>query len=74
MTAIWFGSRDCGSSRQLFLLTGGGEAVEIDDGNAVNNHMADLHDALQSGPGLLAGLLVGEQFWRSLLIAAAGPI
>ena len=50
------------SRGQFFPLAGRGEAVEVDQRNAVDHGMADLDDAAESGQSLLVDLFVGQQF------------
>src|ERR1039457_4993777 len=52
-------NRECG---EFFPLAGWGEAVEVDERNAVDHGMADLHHAAESGQSLLIDLFVGQQF------------
>jgi hypothetical protein len=43
-------------------MAGRGEAVEVDQRNAVEHGVTDLHHAAESGQSLLIDLFVGEQF------------
>ena len=52
-------NRECG---EFFPLAGWGEAVEVDERNAVDHGMADLDDAAESRQSLLIDLLVGQKF------------
>src|ERR1039457_5545109 len=52
-------NRACG---EFFPLAGWGEAVEVDERNAVDHGMADLHHAAESGQSLLIDLFVRQQF------------
>src|ERR1017187_5832861 len=52
-------NRECG---EFFPLAGWGEAVEVDERNAVDHGMADLHHATESGQSLLIDLFVGQKF------------
>ena len=50
------------SRGQFFPLAGWGEAVEVDQRNAVDHGVADLDDAAESGQSLLIDLFVGQKF------------
>src|SRR5271169_2449748 len=52
-------NRSCG---QFLPLAGWGEAVEVDERNAVDHGMADLDDTAESGQSLLVDLFVGQKF------------
>jgi hypothetical protein len=44
-------------------LAGRSEAVKVDQGNSINNGVADLDHSLQAGQGFLIDLFMGEKFW-----------
>src|SRR5271169_1970431 len=52
-------NRSCG---QFLPLAGWGEAVEVDERNAVDHGVADLDDTAESGQSLLVNLFVGQKF------------
>jgi hypothetical protein len=58
----WSEKHSIRSGGQFFPLAGRGEAVEVDERNAVDHGVADLDDAAESGQSLLVDLFVGQKF------------